>query len=324
MTKRSGLRSAVLLAGWVLAGGALLAGQLVPPVWNNQPASLPSGVEHRTFFSRAIATDIGYNVVLPPGYASEQRRYPVLYMLHGLGGNENELVVPAARRIVAAMKEGSVPPFIAVLVNGADFSYYADSPDRLIPVETMFISELIPYVDATYRTLAERRGRAIEGFSMGGFGALAFGMEHVELFGSVVAYAPALLEVQKSADGLTLGRPGGTHAGGSVMSAELAAKNRLLFQRMFDGTPELFDKHSPWSLLRDRAQKLRAQLPVRIVIGTADGLSNANQLFHTAMLEHEYPHEFETVEGVAHNIGALYAAVGLKGLAFHAQAGGWR
>ncbi len=61
-----------------------------------------------------------------------------------------------------------------------------------------------------------------------------------------------------------------------------------------------------------------------IIIGTADGLWNANQLFHELLLEQGYAHEFEVVEGVAHNIGALYEAVGVEGLVFHAREGGWR
>ena len=73
---------------------------------------------------------------------------------------------------------------------------------------------------------------------MGGFGALLHAMKHVELFGSVVAYAPALLEVQKlPGGGLTLRRGGGTHAGASPESPALMAKNKLLFERMLAAGP---------------------------------------------------------------------------------------
>ena len=221
--------------------------------------------------------------------------------------------------------QGGLPPVIVIFVNGADYTFYVDSPDRAVPAETILISELIPHVDATYRTIADRRGRAIEGFSMGGFGALLHAMKHVELFGSVVAYAPALLEVQKLADGgLTLRRGGGTHAGASPESPALMAKNKLLFERMFGGRPEIFEKQSPSTLVRQNAAALRARLPVRIVIGTADGLWNAAQLFHTLMGEHAYEHELDVVEGVAHDSDRLYDAFGAKGLAFHARVNGWR
>ena len=93
---------------------------------------------------------------------------------------------------------------------------------------------------------------------------------------------------------------------------------------MFGGQPEVYAHHSPWSLVRGDATSLRTELPVRIVIGTADGLWNANQLFHELLLEQGYAHEFEVVEGVAHNIRALYEAVGVEGLVFHARESGWR
>ena len=69
--------------------------------------------------------------------------------------------------------------------------------------------------------------------------------------------------------------------------------------------------------MRRGAAKLREDLALRIVIGTADGLWNANQLFHELLLEQGWEHEFETVDGIAHDIRALYERLGSKGLAFH-------
>ena len=313
----------LLLLGLVLACAALAEAQLPPPAWNNPPAQAVAGVEHKTFHSRAASADVGYNVLLPPGYAAGDRRYPVLYWLHGLGGNENNRPASLGPRILAAMKDG-LPPFIVIFVNGADYTFYVDSPDRAIPAATVLISELIPHVDATYRTIADRRGRAIEGFSMGGFGALHHAMKRPDLFGSVVAYAPALLEVQPADGGLTLRRAGGTHAGATPESPALASKNKLLFERMFGGRPETFEEASPYTLLRRDGAQLRTRLPVRLVIGTADGLWNAAQRFDKQMRESGYEHEFEVVDGVAHDSDRLFAEVGPKGLAFHVRANGWR
>ncbi len=224
--------------------------------------------------------------------------------------------------IIEAMESGSVPPMIVVFVNGGVASFYVDSPDGRIRAATAFIDELIPHVDATYPTVANRNGRAIEGMSMGGFGALAHGMKHPELFGSVVAYAPALLDVQETADGtLTLARAGGTHGGGNRPPP--TAVRTQIFERMFGGRREAFEAGRPWAMVRSDAARLREDLPLRIVIGTADGLWNANQLFHELLLEHRYEHELAVVDGVAHNIRALYEAVGVEGLEFHAGNLGW-
>ena len=316
---------AVMSAIRVVNGQAPALTEFPAPVWNNPAASQAPGVEHRTFRSARLGKDVGYTILLPPGYQSVSRRYPVIYFLHGQNGNENSsnaVVAPVATR---AMTTGVVAPLIRVWVNGPALSFYTDSPDGRIPAETVFITELIPHIDATYRTVADRTGRAIEGMSMGGFGALMLGMKHPGLFGSVVAYAPALLEVQESEDGsLTLGRAGGTHEGAPSPAERLRVENRLQFATMFGGRREVFTRNSPWGLVPERAADLRSQLPIRIVIGTADGLWNANQLFRKLLLGHGYSHEFTAVPEVGHDLPALYAAAGVEGLTFHARSGNWR
>ena len=319
----SALATLALLSLGLPAGGAPHAGQAGAPVWNNPPQQPIPGVEHRTFHSASMETDVGYSILLPPGYPSSERRYPVVYWLHGLGGNESSSARGIAPLIIEAMEAGGVPPLIVVFVNGGAATFYVDSPDGRIRSATAFIDELIPHVDATYRTVADRSGRAIEGMSMGGFGALAHGMKHPELFGSVVAYAPALLDVQETAAGtLTLARAGGTHGGGN-RPPPIAVRTQI-FETMFGGRRQAFDAVSPWAMVRNDAARLGADLPLRIVIGTADGLWNAYQLFHELLLEHRYEHELAVVDGVAHNIRALYEAVGVEGLNFHTGNLGWR
>jgi hypothetical protein len=102
------------------------------------------------------------------------------------------------------------------------------------------------------------------------------------------------------------------------------SKNKLLFEKMFGGRRERFETASPFEILRRDASKLRTQLPMRIVIGTADGLLTAAKRFDAQLRESAYEHELEFVEGVPHNVDRLYEAVGAKGLAFHARANGWR
>jgi S-formylglutathione hydrolase FrmB len=223
------------------------------------------------------------------------------------------------------MRTGQIPEFIIVFVNAGGDTFYADSPDKRIPSETAFIRELIPHVDATYRTLPDRSNRAIEGFSMGGFGALALSFKHAELFGSVVAYAPALVEVQPNADGaLTLGPVGGRHEGGSQRTPEALAMTLVTFREMFGGDPAVFTAHSPFTTVSQDAARLREMLPVRTVVGTADGLLNANEQFHDVLVGNAYYHEYFVVKDIAHNLARLYERLGLDGLVFHARAGGWR
>jgi endo-1,4-beta-xylanase len=220
--------------------------------------------------------------------------------------------------MVEAIHSGAVPSSIVVFVNGGSWTYYADSWDGRIPSETLFIRELIPHIDATFRTVADRRGRALEGMSMGGFGALALSMRHPDMFGSVVAYAAGLLEAEEVGDGsltLVLALNEGLTQPPSV---------RGTFMNIFGGRPALYAPYDPLALLPTLATTLRDRLPIRLVIGTEDGLWNVNQQLHELMLELDYAHDFVPVPGVGHAYPELYTAEGLNGLLFHADANGWR
>ena len=155
--------------------------------WVNEPkpGQLPEGVTHRTFRSAAFGRDVGYCIYLPPGYATDAaRRYPVIYNLHGAGGNELHSF-SSAKALHDGIVAGRWPAMILVLPNGGSHTFYKNSADGKLPAETLIIRELIPHVDATYRTVASRTGRAIEGFSMGGRGATRLAMKYPELFCSL-------------------------------------------------------------------------------------------------------------------------------------------
>jgi endo-1,4-beta-xylanase len=320
------LRSVVLarLAALILlAFPGSLAGQLVIS-WNNPPTRPTDGVEHRSFRSPSMGIDVGYSILLPPGYSTTQARYPVLYWLHGARGNESTSPPIVAPRVLDAIHTAAIPPIIVVFVNAGAETFYADSPDGTAQSETAFIRELIPHIDATYRTRNERGGRAIEGMSMGGAGALSQAMKHADIFNSVVAYAPALLEVVGEQEGsLTVAPIGGTHEGGSQRAAELMGRTGVAVKQVF-GDRDAFAKYSPFSLVSVDAARLRSTLPVRIIIGTGDGLLNANEAFHDLMNSRGYYHDYFVLKDIAHQLRRLYQSMGVSGLQFHAAAGGWR
>lgn len=299
--------------------------QVAPEAWSNPPTAAVAHVTHRTFRSPSVGEDVGYNVYLPPGYEQSTRRYPVLYYLHGAGGNESGGPRTLVPKLLEAHTAGTLPPFLVVFPNGGQSTWYADSHDGKLPIETMIVRELIPHIDATHRTLTDRSGRAISGMSMGGFGAIALGMKHPDMFSSVVAYAPAFIEVLRGPNGeVTLGRPGGTHEGGNPLTANQWARNAAMFEQMFDNDPDVFAAHSPWTIVSRDAAKLRESLPIRFVIGTDDGLLNANELFHDLMTQYRYFHEYFVLEGIGHSMNDLYDALGLHSFAFQARVGGWQ
>jgi S-formylglutathione hydrolase FrmB len=145
-----------------------------------------------TFYSPSLDRDMSYYVYLPPGYTTEGRRYPVLYMLHGAGGNKDEwpaygLINDADRSI----ESKDIRPLIIVMPQG-DFGYWVNWVDGGPRWADYVANDLRRQVDATFRTLPDASHRAIGGLSMGGAGALQLAFNNPDVFQSVGAHSPSL------------------------------------------------------------------------------------------------------------------------------------
>ena len=266
-----------------------------PILWVNPPKEKWPGVEHQTFRSAAMKREVGFNIYLPPDYDGATTRYPVLYYLHGLSGDESKHIHLSAH-LNQAIAEKKIPPMLMVFVNGGKGTMYSDSVDGKAMPATAIITELIPFVDKNYRTIASAHGRAIEGFSMGGFGALKLAFQHPGMFCSVVSYAGALHNLES-----------------------FSTRRRERYQQIFGGKPEAFQANSPYELAGKKAKEIRENLQIRIVVGSEDLTLVYNQRFRKLLIELEIPYEWELVEGVGHNISRYYEMVGLKGLQFHCK-----
>jgi enterochelin esterase-like enzyme len=131
-------------------------------------------------------SNVSYLVWVPPGYDQQTNRYPVIYWLHGMGGNQRGGATMFVPHVADAIKAGTLPPVIVVLINGMVKSFYCDSSDGQCPMESVIIKDLIPHVDETYRTIARREGRVIEGYSMGGYGAWDAIQRRPDLFAAAI------------------------------------------------------------------------------------------------------------------------------------------
>ena len=136
-------------------------------------------------------------MLLPDGY-DISRRYPVLFLLHGGGENYSTFDTKYDIRNHTAGRD-----LIVVMPDGGAAGWYSDPESSNVGPrnwETFHIKELIPWVDATFSTTGQASGRAVSGFSMGGFGALKYAAKHPELFGSVSSHSgPADLRIQEGA-----------------------------------------------------------------------------------------------------------------------------
>jgi endo-1,4-beta-xylanase len=259
--------------------------------WLEPDHSAPNGTQYKTFQSKTLNREVSYLVWLPPGYAQSTNRYPVIYWLHGSSGHQFGGATIFLPHVPEAIKEGALPPVIVVSVNGMVKSFYCDSSDGQCPMESVIIKDLIPHVDATYRTIAKREGRVIEGYSMGGYGAGHLGFKYPEMFGTVVINAGALVDPN-------------------------LADFPPIFVVFGNDNARRVAEH-PRELARKNADKLRDNTHIRIGCGSRDGLLSRNQDLHELLTQLGIKHDYEIVPDVAHESDLYYQKLGTKVFEFH-------
>lgn len=191
-----------LSAGVALASGGMLAGASAARAAG--PARSPGDLsghglavleanedDHRMWYYRFATEAIGWdpmvNVYVPEGYRDSGRRYPVLYLLHGGSADFMTWDVEYGIRDLVANRE-----VIVVMPDGGDAGWYSNPVSSHVGPrnwETFHMAQLVPWVDATFRTHGEFAGRAVAGFSMGGFGAMKYAAKYYGHFSSVSCHS---------------------------------------------------------------------------------------------------------------------------------------
>ena len=146
-----------------------------------------------SFFSTAMNQDRNVDVYLPPGYdaSDSTTRYPVIYFLHGAGGNQDGYVeiIQAADLLISSQ---AIDPLIIVKPDAsggpAFVGAYINDPLHG-NLEDLIVRDLVGYIDASYHTLAQRDKRAIMGHSVGGYGCMMLALKYPDLFASVAAHS---------------------------------------------------------------------------------------------------------------------------------------
>jgi len=177
------------------------------------PVAAQSRVECSALKSRILGDAVHYCVILPRSYDAPDakratQRYPVLYFLHGLGGDEQMLVKMGGLTVIDDFREQNKIGDFLIVTPEAKASFYVNSADGKVRYSDFFLQEFLPYVEGKYRVQRQRSARAITGVSMGGYGALRFAFAHPELFSAVSAQSAALMT--ESAEELNAGLHAGT------------------------------------------------------------------------------------------------------------------
>ncbi|MEM7781790.1 MAG: alpha/beta hydrolase-fold protein [Planctomycetota bacterium] len=271
--------------------------QWVNPLSKNDKQRV-SQIQHSTFQSPTLGVEIGYCFYLPSEYQNDgfkDKRYPVVYYLHGGRPGSEKKSIRLVNEIHKHIEAGDVPPMIYIFVNGGPVSHYNLPDKKEAQGADVFIKELIPHVDKTYRTIADRSGRGLEGFSQGGRGTARLMFRYPDLFCSA---SPG----------------GGGHATEKRISESGGFENPNLRFVKGDNT---WDLATAYSQRRNQSKTLDR---VAILVHVGDkGFNYQNNLQWMKHLESlGIAHEKTIVPGVGHSAMEIYQQKGREIMKFHA------
>ena len=262
-----------IFAGFLNAifSAALVAAQALTPT----PAPA-YGVDVRSdkLASKLMAREMPYRVILPAAYANKPNdRFRAIYLLHGLFGRFDNWTDKTQIAEYAADHN-----FIIITPEGGD-GWYTDS--ATVPndkYESYIVKELIPEIDKKFHTVPDREHRAIAGLSMGGYGAIKFGLKYPEMFSLVGSFSGAFDAPMR---GVTV-----ANTWPSIMSVYGPAgsetrKANDIFQIIRDGTPE----------------KIKTLPFIYQSCGTEDFLFQTNRDFNALLIDKKIPHEYRETPG---------------------------
>jgi S-formylglutathione hydrolase FrmB len=241
--------------------------------------------------SRILKRAVRYCVYIPEGYdSSGSRRYPILYFLHGLGDNEQTLFNSGGWTLIDDLRyQHKIGEFLIVAPEGWR-SFYINSADGSFRYSDFFLHEFMPYIEAKYRVVPGRAGRAITGISMGGYGSLRFAFADPQLFSAVSAQSAALItETPQELDAAI-------HSGsplGNVMAPVFGSPINVRH----------WDANNPFLLAKKNAAELR-KMAIYFNCGQQDdyGFEAGAARLNDELNQEHIPHEYRPYPG-DHSIG---------------------
>jgi len=303
------LKQAVLLIwclGVVCQAGAQDSGPNLVPI----PPPMPPGLETVEFFSAAVNRSMKFDIVLPAAYEENDQRYPVLYLLHGYMQNYTVW----GRSLSAAYYSRYLNDLILVLPDAGNSWYvnYAGTEDgQLNNWEDYIIEDLVAYVDANFRTVGSREGRAISGLSMGGYGAITMGLRHPQTFVSIGSTSGALGYARSAAAAIERGIDRSPQPRSAVQQAQIDRADAFIseliaipgFSTQDERTPKGQDflttsqalAYDPFSIIYDVP---KSELPhIYLDSGTDDGLITVAREFMQTLLINNVAFDFMQSRG---------------------------
>jgi len=243
--------------------------------WVEGSCQPSGGLDYGTFHSEVVGGKVSYHILMPPSYSRDVfRRFPVIYWLHGTNGSSRGCagISFVSNFYSSLMRSGRMPESIVVFPNGLDHGMWCDSADGSRRPESMLVLDLIPFIDKNYRTIISRQYRAIEGFSMGGYGAGRIGFKHNELFGAITMYGAGPLQNDFLVEDPKIN--------------PIPAR-RKVFRDVYGADMGYYEANLPSTLALKvlESSSLRSQPSLRIVVGSEDPLLAYNRMFSKKLNE---------------------------------------
>ncbi|MDZ7876998.1 MAG: alpha/beta hydrolase family protein [Saprospiraceae bacterium] len=243
-------------------------------------------IEGATAPSRILNKKVKYSIYFPADYESSSRLYPVVYLLHGYSGGEEDWVQSGevnriADKLIAA---GELPDCIIVMPD-AENTWYVNAPTGQGDYEDFFFKEFIPFIDKTYQTRAERGYRAIVGLSMGGYGATLYALKHTDKFVAAAGLSGAYFtdaEMENGSDAVW------SQYFAAIYGANLAGKARISKEWQQNSVFNLIEKTPVEDLNKTRWY---------FDCGDDDFLFRGNAALHVELAEKKVKHEFRMRDG---------------------------
>lgn len=233
--------------------------------------------------SEILDSEKQYAVYLPPDYASSERSYPVLYLLHGGGDDQTGWVQFGEVLHIAdqAIQEGKATPMVIIMPDAStgQRGYFNDIANTW-RYEDFFFEELMPYVEEKFRIKSEKRYRAVAGLSMGGGGSFMYALHRPDLFSSAAPLSASTGSRSVEQYKGTMERRGIDIAGISDAQIE-----------------EYVNRHNAISLIESLPVDDIKSVRWFIDCGDDDFLYEGNSLVHIALRKREIPHEFRVRDG---------------------------
>lgn len=217
-----------------------------------------------------------YKIILPSKYNTEKtKRYGVIYLLHGLTGHYDNWTAKTKIADYAAHYN-----YIIVTAEGDD-GWYSDSVTKANDkYESYIVKELIPEIDKKFRTVANKNNRSIAGLSMGGYGAIKFGLKYPEMFSLVGSFSGAL------------------PATGWTDKNSAAWLSKSIMTVFGDAAHETRYANDIYKIVREMPDANKKTLPfIYLDCGTEDFLIQPNRDFAALLFEKKIPHEFRQLPG---------------------------